>query len=180
MPRFVVGALALVFALAGCGGDPVADPSPTPSTPVSTAPTVSPAPTMPAEALANTKAGAVAFVRHYIDLLNFAQVTGRTDELAKLEDPNCVSCTKVSTYLSQIYAGGGAVQGGRWVIQHISATRGPDDGTWVVEVLGKFEPSTVVPSSGATPRTTQGGPAPTTFYLRHTSQWTVTKWTRGV
>jgi hypothetical protein len=63
MGRAVLGAVALLLALAGCGGDPEADPSPSPSTPVTSPVSTTPsAPAMAGVAKADTKAGALAFV----------------------------------------------------------------------------------------------------------------------
>ncbi|HET9499371.1 MAG TPA: hypothetical protein VFO98_03835, partial [Marmoricola sp.] len=70
--RRVIGAGVLVgavFATAACGGDPSSSPSPSPSvspspSPSSTAPTPPP---LPDAARKDTKAGAVAFVRHYVE-----------------------------------------------------------------------------------------------------------------
>ena len=80
MRRLVPPALLTVLVLpaltlAGCGGSSGDDPSPSPT--VSTTTSASPtAPALPEAAMANTKAGAVAFARHYIELINYAQATG--------------------------------------------------------------------------------------------------------
>ncbi len=74
MRRVAVGA-ALVLALAGCGGDPKADPPPstTPTPTVSPSPSATPTvPALPEAAKANTKAGAIAFVKYYVGLINHA------------------------------------------------------------------------------------------------------------
>jgi len=86
MRRFVVGA-ALVLLVAGCGGDPKADPSPStsPAPSISSTPTPSP-PTLPDAAKANTKAGAIAFVKYYVELVNHAQATGDVGKLQSVED----------------------------------------------------------------------------------------------
>lgn len=184
MARVVLGALALSLVLAGCGGDPEAPPDPTATTSgVSTTPSTPPtpsAPALPEAAMANTKAGAIAFVRHYVELINHAQRTGDVEVLAAVESPKCKSCTSVRDYLSGIYAKGGSITGGRWLVRHVSAARGLGEGNWVAEVQGMFEESAVLASPGATPEQAKGGSAPTTFYLKHDGEWKVTRWTRGI
>src|SRR4051812_44399939 len=139
MPRVLVGAVVLVLALAGCGADPKADPSPSPSTttasPVSTTPAP---PVLPEAAKANTKAGAIAFVKYYVELINHAQATGDVGPLAAVEDPGCESCAKGRAYISRIYGGGGHVSGGSWLVSRATAQRSGEN--WAVTVTGKFLP----------------------------------------
>ena len=180
MSRRLVGAVVLLLALAGCGRDPKADPPPTPSpstTPVSTTPS---APAMPDAAKENTKAGAIAFVRHYVEVLNYAQATGDVSALDSLEDPRCSSCDRVRSYLAGIYKAHGHVNGGAWTIKRIGASAGHDPDSWVVDVAGEFAPSSVSPSPGASPSSAAGGSAPTKFYVDHTDGWKVSQWTRGI
>ena len=90
MARRLIVAVVLALAVAGCGGDPKADPSPTPSTsPVSTSPS---APGMPQAAKENTKAGAIAFARHLVVLVNYSQSTGDVSSLAAVAGEACESC----------------------------------------------------------------------------------------
>jgi hypothetical protein len=135
---------------------------------------------MPDAAKANTKAGAVAFVKYYIELINHAQATGDLDDLAALEGQRCESCRQVRDYLEGIYSSGGSVSGGEWRVQRAEARPGTDPGTWVIDVIGTFAPSTVMPSPGASPRAATGGPAPSTFFVQRSAGWVVTKWTRGI
>jgi len=177
MRRFVVGA-ALVLLVAGCGGDPKADPSPsTSSAPsASSTPTATP-PALPDAAKANTKAGAIAFVRHYIDLVNYAQATGDVDALSTVEDPNCKSCTKGREYLSRIYGSGGHIVGGTWSVRHVSAKKSGEN--WAVTARGDFASSDTFASRGADPQHANGGPAPTNFIVWHSAEWKVRAWFSG-
>ena len=75
----VVAALLALVVVAGCGGDP--EPKEPKSVPTaSTTPTATP-PTMPAQAKENSPEGAAAFVKHYIDVFNYASNTGDVTEL---------------------------------------------------------------------------------------------------
>jgi len=98
--RAVAGAcVALAFAMpsAGCTGG--SEPAPTtssasvtPSPSASASPSPSPTPSVPAAAQAHTKAGAVAFVRFYIDLVNEGAKNPREGLLAPHSDADCVAC----------------------------------------------------------------------------------------
>src|SRR4051794_697515 len=110
MPRVLVGAVVLLLALAGCGGDPKADPSPSPSVPSASPVSTTPAPpALPEAAKANTKAGAIAFVKYYVQLINHAQATGDVAALAAVEDPGCSSCASGRRLLKKIYESGGHI-----------------------------------------------------------------------
>src|SRR5689334_7529083 len=127
MRRLVVGA-CLAVALVGCGGDPEADPSPSPSSPSSSSTTPAPR-VMPEAAKANTKAGAVAFAKYCIALINHAQATGDVEALAAVEDPDCKSCSKVRHSVTRIYGAGGSIAGGTWR-PHMSVALRNADGSW--------------------------------------------------
>ena len=83
------------------------------STPSSAVPTTSPSnsaalpyPTdVPAEARANTEAGAIAFARHFFAQLNKAYTTPRAGLIAPLSTSTCKSCAAyeehASTYITQ-------------------------------------------------------------------------------
>jgi hypothetical protein len=175
MRRLAVGA-ALVVLLAGCGGDPKADPSPSPSATTSASATPSP-PVMPDAAKANTKAGAVAFVKYYIELVNHAQATGDVRTLSAVEAPACKSCQQGRAYLTRIYSAGGHITGGRWSIRRASAKRSGEN--WAVTVTGDFAPSDAYSSPDAEPRHANGGPALTNFIVWHSDAWKVRAWFSG-
>jgi hypothetical protein len=177
MASRIVGAVALLLVLAGCGGDPKADPTPPPSPSTSPASTTPSAPAMPEAAKANTKAGAIAFVRYYVDLINHAQATGDVSGLAGVEAPECASCTKGREYLTGIYAAGGHVTGGTWTIRRAQAA--PSGENWAVTVVGDFAPSDVFSSQGAQPTHAKGGPTLTNFVVWNAGSWKVRKWFSG-
>ena len=178
MRRSWWGAAALLVLLAGCGGDPKADPSPTPSeTPVS--PTPSPtAPTMPAAAAENSKAGAIAFVRYYIELINHLQRTGDSAPLRQAALPTCKSCKSVIRAAEGIYATGGHVEGGAWSITDITATQ-PTSTLWQVDIKGRLAPSKVLNGPASVPTAGKGGQANAEFFLTFSSTWKVAQWHTG-
>lgn len=93
--------LTLTAAFTGCSGDDEPDAAPTEtstsseppeSSAATSAPTEQP-PALPAEAQGDDDASAIAFVEHWVDLLNFAFTTGDT-EPARALAPNCELCNE--------------------------------------------------------------------------------------
>ena len=180
MRRLVVGAalLVLVVLVAGCGGDPKADPSPSTSAPP---PSVTPTPTPPAlpdAAKANTKAGAIAFATYYVDLVNSAQATGGVAGLISVEAESCASCSDVRTSITRIYQAGGSITGSAWHPHFNTALRN-GDGSWLVNGLVEFDPGQIKRSAGGPTEPNKGGSAVTHLTVRMTgSGWEVTAWSR--
>ena len=145
MVRTSVARLAIAAALcctaAACSAEagprtapsPTASPSPLPTTSPTTEPTTDPTqpvePTLPAAAKASTRAGAEAFVRYYIQLVNYAGRTGDTAEM-KRRAAGCTSCTNLAGAFQETYAQGGEYTTQGWQIQSQFTT--PDSrGNWV-------------------------------------------------
>jgi hypothetical protein len=104
-----VAALAL---LAACSSDPTpVEPDPTPST--SATPTIA-VPTAPAQASEDSPEGAAAFVKHYVDVFNYAAATGDVDELSRLSSPDCTGCQSYIDLYRDTYEAGGYFKGGDW------------------------------------------------------------------
>jgi len=126
----VAGILLVAAALSACSGPD----DPAESTPSSTpAPT---APTMPEIAHDDSVAGAEAFVSHYIDVLNYAAVTGETDELRRLSADDCSGCAKYIDLFEQTYSDGGYFTGGEWSVEdiHIEFDKAVDEQYATVDV----------------------------------------------
>lgn len=183
--RRVIGAGVLVgavFATAACGGDPSSSPSPSPSvspspSPSSTAPTPPP---LPDAARKDTKAGAVAFVRHYVELINYAQATGDVGSLEKASSQDCDSCAAIAAKARAIYGAGGHVSGGAWRTKPGHTLRNGSVDGWTVDALVRYGPQDLVESAGASPRHLNGGATTFTFIIsgRH-GQWRVEDFTRS-
>jgi hypothetical protein len=180
MRRFVVGTTVLLL-LAGCGGDPKADPSPStsPTPSASSTPTPS-APAMPDAAKANTKAGATAFVRHYIDLINYAQQSGDVRALAAVEAPACGSCKSGRSYITDVYNAGGHIDGGDLSVKIYSALRNASIAGWTIDATLSYGPQTIIrPSATPTAEHLDGGGVPITVLVANrTGQWLISDWTR--
>jgi hypothetical protein len=178
MRRSIIG-FALLLVVAGCGSDPKADPSLSPSSPLTSPVSTTPSPpAMPEAAKANTKAGAIAFVRHYVDLVNYAQATGDVSPLQRVEDPRCESCTNVRQGVRDIYGSGGHIDGGAWNVQVRSSSIRPDLSAWTVFTDVQYGPQQVVRDSKTT--SLGGGKSPMTFVVKKASgEWTVLRWSRA-
>ncbi|MBC7630399.1 MAG: hypothetical protein H7290_02805 [Flavobacterium sp.] len=69
---------------------------------------------MPAQAKLNTREGAAAFVKHYIDVFNYASNTGDTTELRRLSSPMCEGCQSYITLYERTYKAGGYFKDSDW------------------------------------------------------------------
>lgn len=174
----VVAAVALL--LTGCGGSPAADPAPsaTPS-PSTTTPAVPTVPTLPQAAKQNTKAGALAFARHYIDLVNYAQATGDTKVLKAIEAPGCESCQSSRRYLDSIYSHGGRIVGGQTSIRgHAGVIANPETHGYEVDLIVQFNAQTVIRPKGR--EHLKGRTLPISLHVAMgTAGWKLHDWTRG-
>jgi hypothetical protein len=153
MRRSIIG-FALLLVVAGCGSDPKADPSPSPSSavtsPVSTTPSP---PAMPDAAKENTKAGAIAFVRHYVSVQNYASFHGDTVPLRGLISSECVSCRSIAALIEKVYSAGGRIEGEGWTITRARNANVPGSRKDVsyVDVSLNIARQTIYASPGATP-----------------------------
>ena len=120
-PRWVAGLAAAGLLLSGCGGSPEPKPLPKESkSSPSESPSATP-PVMPAAAKKKTKAGAEAFVRHYVRVINYAGRDRRTRELRTL-------CTRYVRQVHMRLADGidedlsqtaARIVGGGWIVVRI-------------------------------------------------------------
>jgi hypothetical protein len=65
---------------------------------------------VPAEAKAQTAAGAMAFARHYFAVVDYAYATGDTAPLAAISETDCLACTGVKDMVDAAYAAGGSFE----------------------------------------------------------------------
>lgn len=109
--RFGGIGLAVLLTLGACSSDPA--PKEPKRTATSATATATP-PTMPAQAKEDTPEGAAAFVKHYIDVFNYASNTGDVEELSRLSSPKCDPCTKYAERFKEIYARGDRISVRLW------------------------------------------------------------------
>lgn len=173
-------ALPLALAallLAACGGHPDATPprpSPTPS-PTASTPT---APVMPALARQHTDAGAKAFVRYYIALVNRGAATGSVNDIARLSSRGCESCRTFVANVGKMYAAGGSMVGGSFRPERISIPTGGHAGSrTTVDVSVSYGAQTFRRTSRAKTIHFKPGNNLLTFILVSRNGWRVDEWT---
>jgi hypothetical protein len=86
---------------------------------------------MPPLAREKSRAGAKAFVRHYIDVLNYSWATGTGSALTNLSHKQCVSCRGLANFIDEVYAAGGYQRGGEWRVAVMALVPGTVDGAIV-------------------------------------------------
>jgi len=119
-----IGVAIAVLAFAGCSDEPeprFGDPTESPSASEST--TSAAAEPEPWEE--KSKAGAVAFARHWIDVFNEAMLSGSTKEMRAISGPGCKACEGYSDQIDDLYAKGGRLEGDGWVVDVSSVPPGP-------------------------------------------------------
>ena len=173
------------LTLTGCGGAP--EPPPPPKAQESPAPsataTPSAAPTppaMPAKARKNSRAGAIAFARHYVALINHAQAIGDTAPLAAVEDAACESCRNGREFVRRVYASGGRISGGELRVSDALAIPDSTTGGWTVAVGVRFGPQQVDWGGEKPDQDLGGGQLPLNLQVDfRDNHWKVLQWTRG-
>jgi hypothetical protein len=99
-------AIAALLLLSSCADDPEPiQPSPKPD-----------APAMPPQAKKKSPEGVASFVKHYVEVLNYASKTGRVQELARLSADSCKGCESYIDLFRSTYESGGYFRGGEWEI----------------------------------------------------------------
>jgi hypothetical protein len=167
--RAAVAAVAalLVVGLAACDDDPEVERDPdasasgTPippeaSSPTEPTPTGPVEPTLPAEAKEPTKAGAVAFVEYYWDVVSYALVTGDLRTLASLGGPGCSGCQGGVDFIKSIYSDGGSVQAGPYRLLRITRASFTNDRFTAYEGIAVTRSSTQVIEVPGEPNQTLG------------------------
>ncbi|MCL3819029.1 DUF6318 family protein [Aeromicrobium sp. zg-Y869] len=82
---------------------------------------------MPAQASEDSSEGAAAFVKHYVDVFNYAAATGDVDELSRLSSPACEGCQSYIKLYKETYEAGGYFKGGDWKIGDLKVRAGTDE-----------------------------------------------------
>jgi hypothetical protein len=122
MPRglAVAAVITIIGTLAsGCQSNPEPPPLQSASSSPPPSPTASAsaaAPTLPAKAKGTSEAAAKAFVRHYIETVNYAMRTGETAYLSRLARPGCTTCNAIVARIDEVYDAGGRLEGRGWSV----------------------------------------------------------------
>ncbi len=181
-----LGGVVCSTALTACsGGDTAgADPGPISSAATSTSPpttsaptaTTDPpapvAPTLPDIAKEKSTAGAKAFVKYSIDLLNYSHARASTRAFRASSSPQCGACEVLSDAIEEMRQRGGGQKGGGWSTLSIASlpANGPSQRNFVVH-LG-IDSGTSRKSRTAPVRRIEAGKAYVDFHL----QWENREW----
>ncbi len=174
--HWLVSATVAVLLVSGCSGDePAAGPRPASSPPgttpvTTTSPTPSP-PELPARAQENTKAGAVAFAHHFIELVNFASASGDARGVLSGSTGQCAACEEIAKFIRVVYRDGGEIRGGDW--RPLSYSVIPSgQGQWLIAVEIRAEKQTYRLSGDGPPKMRTGGRYTISLYMT----WRPTGW----
>lgn len=125
----LLGMICLV-ATTACSGDSAADPAPsktptsavvtTSSSPAATTPATPKPPEMPSLAKEKSTAGAKAFVRYYVEALNYSWTVGRGTFLRTLSTRSCGACQDLADVIDRFAAHGGYQRGAEWRVDAIT------------------------------------------------------------
>lgn len=114
--RTALATTTVACLITACGGGANPEPAPPPKASTSS-PTASASPTppaMPAAARKKTKAGAIAFARHFMEVLNYSGGNGDTHPLRQTFNGLCNRCDGIADGIDRTYALGGSYTGGDW------------------------------------------------------------------
>ena len=183
--RWLVSTAVAVLLLGGCSGDePAAGPRPASSPPgttpvTTTSPTPAP-PELPARAQKNTKAGAVAFAHHFIEILNYSAATGEVAALKDVSLRACESCTNITQAIADVYRKGGDLRRGELKVRGFSVLAGRRMGQWTVGLEVVAETQILRMNSEARPRRLRGGNYSVTLDVKRNGlDWAVSRMERA-
>jgi len=132
-------AAALALSLAACSeGDAEPNFAPSESGSPSTPETSPTEPRTKAPWEKNTRAGAVAFVKHWVAVFSEAQQTGDVSEMRAISASNCVSCTNLARHVEAVYSVGGFYESQGWRVQRTTIGRQIGLPTNVTKMLVKI------------------------------------------
>lgn len=177
-PRLLAATLAAGLLLCACTSDTPAPRADDPAPSVSASPSASPSPTapsatppaLPAAARGTSPAAAKAFVRHWIEAMNYAARSGDTSYVEQLSSAECESCTSMIDRIDSVYERGGRFEGDGWIAQQVRYQPLQPRRSPVLAVRISVRPQVMVPSAGAKRERFAGGSNQLTFRLERDGQ----------
>lgn len=101
--------------------------------------------------------GAEKFAGYWVDQINKASSTGKTDSLKALGLPECDTCTDFANHLDDVYGSGGRVESDDWTIKSVIPEHGATDGRVGMLVTVTVPPNKVYSSPDAKAQAFPGG-----------------------
>jgi hypothetical protein len=153
-----------VFILASCSADPV-EPDVRTTSPTTTAATRSPSAT-PTTTPKAAPDDPVEFVRHYVELVNTARMSGDVSAVLALSAPGCEGCRSVARVIKEIHDNGGTYEGDpNWTIPADGASLVNEDPP-IVQAYIHTQEVEVVRKAGGEPETWPGQTTLNEFTLK--------------
>lgn len=167
----------VALTLGACSSDPAPrEPSPSASAAAAT-PTATP-PTMPPQASEDSLEGAAAFVKHYVDVFNYAAATGDVAELSRLSAATCDGCQRYIDLYRDTYEAGGYFKGGDWRVGDMNLQSDPPD--YYATVPVEVQPGTFRETKDESETSDAGERNTVSFALRKQSEaWKITQFGLG-
>lgn len=130
---------------------------------------------MPDEARGTSRKAAVAFVRHWVDTLNYSAETLDSAPLRELSSSDCTACNDMIQTMDRLARRGGYVEGHEWTVGEIAPVSRESTAAQVQAQLS-FAASQTVRATGGTPEPYPAGESVFTFSLdRQANQWVVVR-----
>lgn len=172
-------------SLASCSDNPAPEPlaSDTPSATATATATPSPtgAPALPPEARGTTRKSAVAFVRHWVDTLNYSADTLDTKHLRELSAPGCTACEVFAARIEGLAQAGGSIRGQHWRPATLQVLKHQPPNAPAIRTLLEMARQTVIEEAGGKPQKFSGGSALYTFHLAESGEgWVVSEIERAM
>ncbi len=164
----------LVTGLAGCSEDEPTPIMPDPSTPSPTTATSEDPPLdyTPEAWEEKTDAGAIAFVDHWVNLVNRGRLTGDSQPMTDVSTPRCKTCASYAEIMATWHAPGAEHEGGPWKVLQRSDPQW--DGNGRAEIFFRVrQPKQIVDLAGPGGRSRFNGGEET---YRASLRWTDDEW----
>ncbi|MEO5710277.1 MAG: DUF6318 family protein, partial [Nocardioidaceae bacterium] len=155
--------------------------TPTASTSITSTPSAAPsatptAPELPAAAKGTSAASAKAFVRHWIEVLNYSGPAGDSNPLREISASDCVDCDAISDYIDKVYRSGGSIDGSGWAVRQVRVVDRPGARSLLLDVLVNVGQQEVVTAKGKPATRFKGGRRLKTFLVEQQSDgWRVAR-----
>lgn len=168
--RYGAAATALLALTSACSEAPAPKPLETAPSSTGTTPTETPsptgAPTLPPEAKGTSRKAAVAFVRHYVSVLNYAAASLDHSAIEELSAADCEACSAIAESVETVGKNNGRFVGGEWKV--IEPRLLPERRRKLAEVqlVVSYPRQLVYESNGAKPLDFEAGQTFYTFVLR--------------
>lgn len=107
---------------------------------------------MPTEAQANSESGAATFVLFWVNTSHYASISGDYEALARISDPECVSCSKLIDVYRETWENGGSFSGGEQTLSDVTAERSADGRAVLVRAESTIAPGTYAETRSAAPQ----------------------------